>query len=223
MLLCGCCIFIEGNYGNTLDTSVPPSSSTTNPTNAVFDGCHYYYLPWSDSKPCVSVDSHWEDIAFRFEPLNILTRMCERLVCFYFKIANILYNSFACCLYPVLLVLRSWLLLCFLEACRIVLTRSWVLSFIIEATRLLKIVRLFSQARPHVSAHCLIRNFFVSDSKIFMSTRNGIHSCEHCFQSMRCQAREPCAYWIIERWRLDSILYVTGLKISKFVHTRSNF
>lgn len=26
------------------------------------------------------MDSHWEDIAFRLEPLNILTRMCEQLV-----------------------------------------------------------------------------------------------------------------------------------------------
>ncbi|XP_068709292.1 myoferlin-like isoform X2 [Montipora foliosa] len=68
-----------GNYGNKLDQSVPPSSSTTPPTNAVYDGCYYYYLPWGDTKPCVSVDSHWEDIAFRLDNLNMLTRMCERL------------------------------------------------------------------------------------------------------------------------------------------------
>lgn len=68
-----------GNYGNKLDQSVPPSSSTTPPTNAVYDGCYYYYLPWGDTKPCVCVDSHWEDISFRLDNLNILTRMCERL------------------------------------------------------------------------------------------------------------------------------------------------
>lgn len=68
-----------GNYGNKLDQSVPPSSSTTPPTNAVYDGCYYYYLPWGDTKPCVCVDSHWEDIAFRLDNLNMLTRMCERL------------------------------------------------------------------------------------------------------------------------------------------------
>ena len=72
--------FLLGNYGNKLDQSVPPSSSTTPPTNAVYDGCYYYYLPWGDTKPCVCVDSHWEDISFRLDNLNILTRMCERLV-----------------------------------------------------------------------------------------------------------------------------------------------
>lgn len=68
-----------GNYGNQLDLSVPPSSSSTSPTNAIFDGSFYYFLPWNDIKPCCNVDSHWEDIAFRLEPLNILTRMCEQL------------------------------------------------------------------------------------------------------------------------------------------------
>jgi len=68
-----------GNYGNQLDVSVPPSSSSTSPTNAIFDGSFYYFLPWNDIKPCCNVDSHWEDIAFRLEPLNILTRMCEQL------------------------------------------------------------------------------------------------------------------------------------------------
>ena len=69
-----------GNYGNKLDHSVSPSSSTTPPTNAIFDGCHYYYLPWGHTKPCISVDSHWEDIFFRLDPLNILLQLCERLV-----------------------------------------------------------------------------------------------------------------------------------------------
>ena len=69
-----------GNYGNKLDKSVEPSSSTTPPTNAIFDGCYYYYLPWGDTKPCISVDSHWEDISFRLDPLNILLEICEKLV-----------------------------------------------------------------------------------------------------------------------------------------------
>lgn len=71
---------ISGNYGNKLDLSVPPSSSTTPPTNAVYDGSYYYYLPWGDTKPCVGIDSHWEDIGFRLGTKNILLRMCERLV-----------------------------------------------------------------------------------------------------------------------------------------------
>ncbi|KAK2145131.1 hypothetical protein LSH36_700g01069 [Paralvinella palmiformis] len=68
-----------GNYGNKLDESVPPCSSTTQPTNAVFDGAYYYFLPWADTKPCVVVDSHWEDISFRLENLNHLLHIIERL------------------------------------------------------------------------------------------------------------------------------------------------
>ncbi|EDV22851.1 uncharacterized protein TRIADDRAFT_58489 [Trichoplax adhaerens] len=36
-----------GNNGNKLDDRVPTSSSTTPPTNAIFDGNYYYYLPWN--------------------------------------------------------------------------------------------------------------------------------------------------------------------------------
>lgn len=72
--------YFLGNYGNQLDVSVPPSASSTSPTNAIFDGCCYYFLPWNDIKPCCHVDSHWEDIAFRLEPLNILSRICDQIV-----------------------------------------------------------------------------------------------------------------------------------------------
>ena len=68
-----------GNYGNKLDDNVPPCSSTTQPTNAVFDGCHYYYLPWGGTKPCVVVDSSWEDISFRLETLNLLLSIVNSL------------------------------------------------------------------------------------------------------------------------------------------------
>ena len=74
---------VSGNYGNKLDTSVPPMASSTPPTNAVFDGASYYYLPWNDSKPCCVVDSHWEDIQFRLGPLNQLYKTIERLVCIF--------------------------------------------------------------------------------------------------------------------------------------------
>ena len=74
------CHSIAGNYGNKLDETIPPCSSTTQPTNAVFDGSYYYFLPWADTKPCVVVDSHWEDIGFRLEALNMLTHIMERLV-----------------------------------------------------------------------------------------------------------------------------------------------
>ncbi|XP_067657682.1 myoferlin-like isoform X1 [Haliotis asinina] len=68
-----------GNYGNKLDENVAPCASTTQPTNAVFDGCYYYFLPWGNTKPCVVVDSHWEDISFRLEALNCLLRIITDL------------------------------------------------------------------------------------------------------------------------------------------------
>ena len=73
-------LIFAGNYGNKLDENVPPCASTTQPTNAVFDGNFYYFLPWGNTKPCVVVDSHWEDISFRLEALNMLLGIIERLV-----------------------------------------------------------------------------------------------------------------------------------------------
>lgn len=61
-----------------MDESVVPSNSP--PCNAVYDGTHYYHLPWTDNKPCVCVECYWEDIAFRLEPLNTLGNIIERLV-----------------------------------------------------------------------------------------------------------------------------------------------
>jgi len=69
-----------GNYGNKLDELLPPSVSTTQPTNAVFDGCHYYFLPWADSKPCVTVDCQWEDVTFRLDTVNLLLTVVDKLV-----------------------------------------------------------------------------------------------------------------------------------------------
>lgn len=70
-----------GNYGNKLDASMLPTGvSTTQPTNAVFDGCHYYFLPWADSKPCVTVDCQWEDVTFRLDTVNLLLTVVDKLV-----------------------------------------------------------------------------------------------------------------------------------------------
>ena len=44
-----------GNYGNKLDENSPAQSSTTPPSNPIFDGNSYYYLPWLDQKPCIQV------------------------------------------------------------------------------------------------------------------------------------------------------------------------
>ncbi|XP_031161831.1 myoferlin isoform X1 [Sander lucioperca] len=68
-----------GNYGNKLDSTCKPLSSTTQYSFAMFDGNHYYYLPWADTKPVVILTSYWEDISHRLDSVNILLFIAERL------------------------------------------------------------------------------------------------------------------------------------------------
>ncbi|XP_020486571.2 myoferlin [Labrus bergylta] len=68
-----------GNYGNKLDSTCKPLSSTTQYSYAVFDGNHYYYLPWADTKPVVILTSYWEDISHRLHSVNVLLFIAERL------------------------------------------------------------------------------------------------------------------------------------------------
>ncbi|XP_068577997.1 myoferlin [Cebidichthys violaceus] len=68
-----------GNYGNKLDSTCKPLSSTTQYSFAVFDGNHYYYLPWADTKPVVILTSYWEDISHRLDSVNVLLFIAERL------------------------------------------------------------------------------------------------------------------------------------------------
>ncbi|TPP62512.1 Myoferlin, partial [Fasciola gigantica] len=68
-----------GNHGNMLEDSVAPCASTTPPTNPVYDGEAYSYLPWGDDKPCTVVDSQWEDISYRLCAVNMFLKIADRL------------------------------------------------------------------------------------------------------------------------------------------------
>lgn len=69
-----------GNYGNVLDDTLPASSSSPPSVCPQYDGVKYHFAPWADSKPCVLLESHWEDIEYRLHALNMLLRVIDRLV-----------------------------------------------------------------------------------------------------------------------------------------------
>ncbi|XP_053257941.1 fer-1-like protein 5 [Podarcis raffonei] len=68
-----------GNYGNKFDGTCKPSASTTQYSHAVYDGNHYYYLPWYDTKPMVAITSFWENISYRIASMNAMLFIHNRL------------------------------------------------------------------------------------------------------------------------------------------------
>ena len=68
-----------GNFGNKLDKNVPDAASTTQSSNPVYDGTQYHYLPWFDTKPCIVLDSQWEDNTYKIGTLNILLAISREL------------------------------------------------------------------------------------------------------------------------------------------------
>ncbi|XP_065176222.1 myoferlin-like isoform X2 [Sycon ciliatum] len=68
-----------GVYGNLSDQSLPQSTSVTQGTHPVPYGNSFYYIPWGQSKPCVSVEAHFEIIEDRIHGLNLLLSTSERL------------------------------------------------------------------------------------------------------------------------------------------------
>ncbi|XP_064115112.1 myoferlin-like [Macrobrachium nipponense] len=68
-----------GNFGNKLENTMLPSPSSTHPANAVFDGCKYYFLPWDEASPFVTVNCEYEDVTHRLHAVNHITSIIDRL------------------------------------------------------------------------------------------------------------------------------------------------
>ncbi|XP_023396913.2 LOW QUALITY PROTEIN: fer-1-like protein 5 [Loxodonta africana] len=68
-----------GHYGNKMDLNYKPLVSTTQYSPVIYDGNIYHYVPWYNTKPVVAVTSHWEDVSFRMNCLNLLHVTRDRL------------------------------------------------------------------------------------------------------------------------------------------------
>lgn len=68
-----------GNFGNKLENTMLPSPSSTHPSNPVFDGCKYYFLPWSGAEPFVMIHCDFEDVTHRLHCVNHITAIITKL------------------------------------------------------------------------------------------------------------------------------------------------
>ena len=76
-----CDLFTKGNYGYKLEASSLPSNiSTTNEYIPLYDGCNYFFLPWSDTKPCIQIASFFEDVSYRLEAINQIKNLKNFIV-----------------------------------------------------------------------------------------------------------------------------------------------
>ncbi len=72
-----------GNYGNRSEKSTMVQTSTTQSINPVHDGTAYSYIPWTHSKPCIVIDSFWEDCSYRIGFMNLFNNIANKLVILY--------------------------------------------------------------------------------------------------------------------------------------------
>ncbi|XP_010226498.1 PREDICTED: myoferlin-like [Tinamus guttatus] len=69
-----------GHYGNRAEGSCKAATTATQHGRPIYDGNRYYYLPWFDTKPVVALTSSWEDMSHRWDVLNALQAVHDRLV-----------------------------------------------------------------------------------------------------------------------------------------------
>ena len=75
-------ILSSGNYGKKLDKreSLVAVNPVTPKKTPIHYGHSYYFIPWRNQKPCLVVDSEWEECIWRIETQNMLLRVANKLV-----------------------------------------------------------------------------------------------------------------------------------------------
>nr|XP_041576455.1 fer-1-like protein 5 [Taeniopygia guttata] len=68
-----------GPEGLSLELGIGATAAATAPVPPAFDGNFYHHLPWFGDKPVVAVTSQWEDTGHRWDSLNLLRALCQRL------------------------------------------------------------------------------------------------------------------------------------------------